>query len=66
MENWVMGCVPGGRSVRMVSTCAGIFLPLSASSADSASTCSLLGICKPFKEDDFCLDYAKCWNTFSH
>lgn len=45
MENWVMGCVPGGRSVRMVSTWAGIFLPLSASSADSASTCSLLGIC---------------------
>ena len=45
MENWVMGCVPGGRSVRILSTYAGMSLPLSASSADSASTCSLLGIC---------------------
>ena len=24
MENWVMGCVPGGSDVSMVSTCAGM------------------------------------------
>ena len=45
MENWVMGCVPGGSDVSMVSTCAGMLLPRSASSAERASTCSLLGIC---------------------
>ena len=40
-----MGCVPGGIDVSMVSTCAGMLLPRSASSADRESTCSLLGIC---------------------